>query len=139
MRPVACGTQPMPLPHPPVVQLCVAVGGVMKGGQSVNSTTSRRASHGMNTATMAGILRRISSPAQHGEPGRAQDVGGGHQALEIVDVVHEMPGELVHGREVPGDHRSYPRGWASAAGAGEPGIRLACRGVAGQVREAGRG
>ena len=39
-------------------------------------------------------------PGQHGEPERAQDVGGEDQVLEIEDVRLETPGELVHGRGI---------------------------------------
>jgi hypothetical protein len=40
----------------------------MKWGRNTISTTSRMASHGMNAAIMAGMLRRSSSPASTANP-----------------------------------------------------------------------
>jgi len=68
MRPVFCGTKPMPLPHEVGAQACLAVSGARKCGRSRNSTTSRMASHGTNAAIMAGMLRRSSSPASTPNP-----------------------------------------------------------------------
>ena len=70
MRPVACGTELMPSPHPGgrMQAFRWTVSGARKCGRNTNSTTSRMASHGMNAATMAGMLRRISSPASTANP-----------------------------------------------------------------------
>jgi len=68
MRPVFCGTKPIPLPHEFGAQFSVAVSGARKCGRSRNSITSRMASHGMNAAIMAGMLRRSSSPASTANP-----------------------------------------------------------------------
>jgi hypothetical protein len=69
MRPVGCGTELMPTLHPcGGPQFPWAVGGVMKCGRSRNSMTSRMASHRMNAATMAAMLRRSSSPASTANP-----------------------------------------------------------------------
>ena len=42
--------------------------GSWKWDRNTNSTTSRMASHGMNAAIMAGMLRRSSSPASTANP-----------------------------------------------------------------------
>ena len=69
MWPVSGGTAPMPLsPEHPFAQYCRNVRGAWKLGRSKNSTTSRIASHGMNAAIMAGMLRRSSSPASTANP-----------------------------------------------------------------------
>jgi len=69
MCPVACGTELMPVLHAFVGgQMTWIVSGVMKWGRNTNSTTSRMVSHGMNAAIMAGMLRRISSPASTAKP-----------------------------------------------------------------------
>ena len=72
MWPVTCGTETE------AVAACtyrsarqfrtVNVRGPGSAGGSTNSTTSRMASHGMNAATMAGMLRRSSSPASTANP-----------------------------------------------------------------------
>ena len=69
MCPVACGTELMPVLHPcGGAHFPWTVSGVMKWGRARNSTTSRMASHGTNAATMAGMLRRSSSPASTANP-----------------------------------------------------------------------
>ena len=70
MRPVACGTTPMPSPQPGGLRQAFreTVSGARKCGRNRNSTTSRMASHGMNAAIIAGMLRRSSSPASTANP-----------------------------------------------------------------------
>jgi len=71
MWPVTGGMKRRPLPPKhdcDEAQLCRNVSGAWKWGRSTYSTTSLMASHGMNAATIAGMLRRISSTASTANP-----------------------------------------------------------------------